>query len=132
MSLDVQIEVKGSYVHLHCRGTFSVAAGLEVYAKAFEVAARGGRDRVLIDATGIEGVPPTTMERYEMGARAAQFFMKQAQRIRIAVVGKEPFVDPNRFAETVAANRGANGRVFTDVLEAVAWLEKEPGKETGG
>jgi len=33
-------------------------------------------------------------------------------------------IDLERFGETVAVNRGAIGKVFTDVDEAVAWLEQ--------
>jgi len=41
-----------------------------------------------------------------------------------SLIGKEPMIDLERFGETVAVNRGAIGKVFTDVDEAVAWLEQ--------
>jgi hypothetical protein len=34
-------------------------------------------------------------------------------------------IDPHRFGETVAVNRGAQAGVFTDLAAAVAWLEDE-------
>ena len=43
--------------------------------------------------------------------------------IYIAVVGDEPMIDSRRFGETVAVNRGAFGKVFTDFSEAKAWLK---------
>jgi hypothetical protein len=50
-------------------------------------------------------------------------------RIRLAVLGHEPYVHPQRFGEIVAANRGAIARVFTDEAEALKWLlpKSKPG-----
>ena len=43
-------------------------------------------------------------------------------RIRLAVLGNEPMVHPERFGEIVATNRGAVMRVFTDEALALEWL----------
>jgi hypothetical protein len=40
----------------------------------------------------------------------------------VAYVGDEPLIDPARFGETVAVNRGALIKVTTDLNEAFAWL----------
>ena len=45
----------------------------------------------------------------------------------IAYVGREPFLDPGRFGEVVARNRGVNVRVFTDEPAARAWLREQTG-----
>ncbi len=45
----------------------------------------------------------------------------------IAFVGKEPILDPRRFAEVVARNRGVNVRSFTDEPAARAWLREQTG-----
>ena len=42
--------------------------------------------------------------------------------LQIAVYGHQPFVDPGRFGETVALNRGANVKVSERLDEARAWL----------
>lgn len=125
MALDVEIETKDSYIHLHCRGAFSAAAMIEVLDMVFDVADLESRDRILLDISELEGMPPTTMERFEIGAHAARLHKKHSYAVHIAILGKEPMVESKRFAETVAVNRGATGKVFTDFAEAVAWLEKE-------
>ncbi len=125
MSIDVQFEVKADYVYLRCRGTFKLKAVLEVYEKAFRVAAQESRKAVLVDGRDLEGEPPTTMERYEQGVYLAEH---NPLRILIAVVGKEPMVERRRFGETVGRNRGATGQAFTDLDEAIAWLKEMVGE----
>ncbi len=39
-----------------------------------------------------------------------------------AHVLKEPVLDPQRFGETVALNRGMNVRTFDNLEDALAWL----------
>ena len=43
--------------------------------------------------------------------------------IRFAYVLKEPVLDPKKFGETVAVNRGMLIRVFDNPEEALQWLE---------
>ena len=42
--------------------------------------------------------------------------------MRVAVFARRPLVDPDRFAETVAVNRGAKVKVSERLDEALAWL----------
>ena len=64
------------------------------------------------------------MDRYDAGVRGAELQREIGRGIAFAVVGNEPMIDPKRFAETVGKNRGANVRVFTDIDEAVDWIEQ--------
>jgi hypothetical protein len=43
-------------------------------------------------------------------------------RIRVALLGHEPLIHPERFGEIVAARRGAVIRTFTDEDGALRWL----------
>jgi len=122
MSIDTQIELKTNYIYLRCNGTFEQSAAIELFGNAIQTAVQEGRKAVLIDARELEGEPPTTMERYELGASLAEF---NSRGILIVVVGKEPIIDPSRFGETVAVNRGVRGRAFTDIDEAITWLEEK-------
>jgi hypothetical protein len=125
VSIDLQVELKPNYVHLHCRGAFRFDALLEVWESAFRVAIDEGRKAVLVDLRGLEGAPPTTIERYEQGVRFAEVQQRFGLGILIAVVGHEPLMDPEKFGETVGKNRGGFGAVFTDIDEAVDWIEGE-------
>ena len=74
---------------------------------------------------GIElyGKPPTTLERFNLGEYVAEICLQFVRPVRIALAAEIPIVDPERFGETVARNRGTNGKVFTDLEEAKAWLK---------
>jgi hypothetical protein len=120
MSVIVTAEVRATHVRLHCLGVFDFSSALMLLDQAFELARQTGLEAVLIDARELEGAP-TTMERYHWGVQIATR-SAAGPRIRIAVVGNEPIIDPDRFGEIVATNRGASGRAFTDLQEAIAWL----------
>ncbi len=68
---------------------------------------------------GINGRIPTILDRFEMGVRIAKHYLESDPRIRLAVLGHEPMIHPERFGELVARNRGADARVFTDEAQAL-------------
>ena len=63
------------------------------------------------------------LDRY----RFAMAAVEQAITAPIAFLGKEPILDPRRFAEVVARNRGVNVRAFTSEPEARVWLREQTG-----
>lgn len=69
------------------------------------------------------------MERFKLGDAFSTIQRKYNPPICFAVVGDEPIIDPERFGETVAVNRGVLGKVFTDIDEAVAWVEERVEKK---
>ena len=128
MSFSIEQWVVDDHVRIAFAGVYSVAAFRDAFARAFAVAADAGRDAVLLDMRAITGGPPTMSERYELAVAAAEIQASRKPRIRMAVLGHEPMVHPERFGEIVAANRGADGRVFTDEALALEWLlGKAPG-----
>ncbi len=128
-TIDVQAEARVGYMYVHCQGVFTLEGMLQVYEHALDAAAREGRTVALLDVRDVKGGPPTIVERYEMGVHVAKLQSDPARRIRMAVVGHEPFIDPQRFGETVARNRGAISKVFTDIDEAIAWIEQRRASE---
>jgi hypothetical protein len=74
------------------------------------------------------------MDRYNLATLCAKKYLdgKLAGKFpvcRFAYVGSQPLVEPQRFGETVAVNRGINLKVFTEMKEALAWLEAQPAEE---
>ena len=65
---------------------------------------------------------PPILERFELGVRIAKHYLESEPRTRLAVLGHEPMIHPDRFGELVARNRGADARVFTDEAQALDWL----------
>jgi hypothetical protein len=76
--------------------------------------------RLLIDTTALTGFkPPTMSQRYDMSTHWAS---AACGAIKIAFVARAEMLDPQRFAMTVANNRGLQTHVFTSEVEALAWL----------
>ncbi len=123
MAIKVRAEVEGRYLHLYCRGTYSLEATIETLQTAFDLAAQNDVPAVLVDCRDVVGDPPRVMERYEMGAYAAE----RSRGLRVAIVATEPMRDTQRLGENVAVNRGADLKGFGDLQEARAWLAEDNG-----
>jgi len=98
---------------------------LEEAMGMIEAAILTARDRriskLLVITNSWNGMRITnTIERYFYVAHWAE---KAAGTLRIAVVAKSEFIDPEKFGVTVARNRGLVANVFASETEAVAWLK---------
>lgn len=79
-----------------------------------------GIRNLLIDTTHWTGHPnPTTMERFDW---AAAFAIAARTKVKVAMVVRPEFMDPEQFEVTVARNRGLFGNVFDSEKDALAWL----------
>jgi hypothetical protein len=75
-------------------------------------------NRLLVDVTRAR-MPLSTLDKFEMGRRAVTF---GRHGIQVAVVATPDQIDPHRFGELVAINRGVNIRLFTETRAAEEWL----------
>ena len=116
------VRVHPGYLEVACAGLYSRAESLRVGEEAYREAARANRSAVLVDVRGVSGRVPTILDRFEMGLRIAKHYLESDPRARLAVLGHEPMIHPERFGELVARNRGADARVFTDEAQALDWL----------
>ncbi|HEU4693102.1 MAG TPA: STAS/SEC14 domain-containing protein [Vicinamibacterales bacterium] len=110
------------YLEIACSGVFSRAESQRVGQEAYRDAALAQRDTILIDVRQVTGRVPTILDRFEIGIRMAKHYRESDPRIRLAVLGHEPMIHPERFGELVARNRGADARVFTVEAEALEWI----------
>ena len=124
MAIKLAMEEKSNHLHVKCNGEFEAVAFLDACKEALAFACEKKIAAVLIDVRNLTGDVFTTMERYEFGKAFAEYQIRLPIVICAAVLGKEPLIDPDRFAETVALNRGALGKVFTNIEEATNWLER--------
>ena len=98
----------------------SLEAAAELVTAVITHARAHGIKELFVNATGLTGFrPPALSERYfiaDKWARAAR------GAIRMAMVVRPEFIDPQKFGVTVAINR----RLIVDVFEleapALAWL----------
>jgi hypothetical protein len=118
----VEVNVHPDYVEFACSGLFSRSEAFRVNDEAFIRAAAENRRNILIDARRVVGRVPSILDRYEIGVNVARSYLEQLPRVRLAMLGHEPMIHPDRFGEVVARNRGADARVFTDEAEALRWL----------
>ena len=114
--------VHPQYLEVACTGLYSRSESLRVGELAFREAARASRKAVLIDVRRVTGRVPSVLERFDFGVRIAKHYLESEPRIRVAVLGDEPMIHPERFGELVARNRGGDARVFTDETMALDWL----------
>ena len=101
--------------------TLSPSGIHQFFLRVPDAARDAGAEKVLVDGRGAEG-SFSTMQQFEAGAMLAKHF----KGLQVAIVVQESLRDPSQFGETVAVNRGAKVRVFTDEAEAQSWLGTNP------
>ncbi len=126
MSIEYQAELKSGYAQFTCHGNYGKQELLDLFDQALEYAAEKGLQAVLVDISDVSGAPDKA-ERLELGEHFADIQLGKETIVALAVMGKEPMIYPERFAETVALNRCAVGKVFTAMDEAISWLEHTSG-----
>ena len=103
-------------VRLVVRGQFSRALFTQLLQRVIEETTARRNPRALIDGRDVP-LSMSTITRYEIGVQLADSI---GGGVRLAVLLLPEAVDG--FAETVARNRGATVRVFTDEAAALLWL----------
>jgi hypothetical protein len=111
------------FIHVQDFKTLSPSGINQFFLKVPDAARNSGTGKVLVDGRTAEG-SFSTMQQYEYGSMLAKHF----KGIQVAIVVQKSLRDPTQFGETVALNRGAKVRVFTDLEAAKSWL----GMETKG
>jgi hypothetical protein len=109
-------------------GKFSLDEAKGTFLQIMDAVALHRTKHVLFDGRTITG-NPETIERFYYGEFAAATVAQRKNRgksgdTRFAYVLKEPVLDPERFGETVAVNRGMHVKAFDNLEEALKWLEK--------
>jgi hypothetical protein len=122
----VDFEPHKHYLRAIVSGDYNLRAAQDIYDQAIKIAVAGGQTRILIDASRVTGTP-TQDERSMLGLFVAAEQRILASRtppaeVQVAVYGRQPLIDPERFGETVALNRGAKVKVSERLDEALSWL----------
>ena len=130
MSLIQKISAEPDFLHVKVSGSFSLREAKENFIQVLEILTRHKVQKVLLDGREVEG-NPEVMERFFYGEFAAKSLMKFIDKgvsgeTSFAYVLKEPVLDPERFGENVAVNRGMILKAFDDLEEALEWLQIEP------
>lgn len=114
---------KQGYVQILISGAYSADDLGSVFQSVQAALQRpGASPALLLDSREVSGPVPTTLERYEISMRALDL----PKGVRIAMLPRLDVIDPQRFGESVARNRGLAFSVFSDESAAVAWLLGKP------
>jgi len=107
------------YLRVQLSGTWNIDEFPSHVASMAKECQERKQSPLLIDFTFLKWDRVSTLERYRMGQTAELLDGKAA---RVSVLARPDQIDPGRFAEQVARNRGANVKVFIDPEKAQRWL----------
>ena len=112
-------------------GEFALEEAQRTFLEILDAVARHSTEKILLDGRELQG-EPTTIQRFLFGAFTAQAVMRYrrahraSRALQFAYVLQEPVLDPQRFGETVAVNRGMWVKVFDNPEDALGWLRDAP------
>jgi hypothetical protein len=112
-------------LHVRLQGRVTLGAARLAYDEVIRFAVDHAHHVLFLDCRGLEG-SLRDLDRYEFAmhtvAHHAAVVQAGGLSPRIAIAGAEPLIDPARFGETVATNRGVWLKVTTSAEDALAWL----------
>lgn len=126
MSIRLEIHPESGFLRVNAMGKFSLQEAKRTFVEMLEAVALHKAEKVLLDGRKLMG-NPRTMERFFYGEFAAQTVASFENRgvshaTQFAYVLKEPVLDPRRFGENVAVNRGMYVKAFDNLEDALGWL----------
>lgn len=114
------MEMQGDLLIATLAGEVSMPeVGLRV-REVISFAAEKEAKKILASCLGLTG-KLSTMDRYSLAITAVNLAHSLGIHPRVAFVGRPPTFDG--FALRVAMNRGGKGALFSDVQEALDWLD---------
>lgn len=123
MSIELKLKRKTGYIEAVLTGTYNKEDFLQSTKETLDTASQYGAKKILIDARKLTGKTLSDLERYELGIEYTEKILPHHPSVRIAIVGDNWLIDPDRLGETVAVNRGAHIKVFcNDKVVAEKWL----------
>ncbi len=126
MTIKIHAEAESEILYVTATGKFSIGEAKRTFLEMLEAVAANNCTKVLFDGRELIG-EPLAMERFYYGAFAAEESHRRVQNIPwFAYVLKEPVLDPRRFGENVAVNRGLKVKTFEDSKDALNWLLSPP------
>ena len=126
MEISWRVDAEHSLLTVTYSGAFSLAEAEMNFLDLLDELVRHKLRKVLVDGRQLNG-DPELAERFYYGSFVADAVNRTVNRTRCAVptfayVLNKPMLDPNRFGETVAVNRGMRVKVFDNLQQARWWL----------
>jgi hypothetical protein len=134
MGMTLRIGAESGLLRVIATGDFSSGEAERGFLEILDAVARHKANKILFDGRELKG-DPEIMERFFYGTFVANAVVTYViehgvPRPQFAYVLKEPLLDPQRFGETVAVNRGMWVKAFDNLEAALEWLRLEPANKT--
>jgi hypothetical protein len=126
MEVSMGVDAERSLLNVTYSGDFSLVEAEATFLDLLDTLVEHKLKKVLVDGRQLVG-HPEMLERFYYGAFVAAAVNQTVKRVKcqaptFAYVLAEPVLDPNRFGETVAVNRGMRIKAFDNVKDARWWL----------
>ncbi|MGE5638756.1 MAG: STAS domain-containing protein [Clostridia bacterium] len=123
--LQFDVEPRAGYLYYRVSGTIDTPHAQNAYSEALRQAVRYGQARLLIDLTGVTGTWPAE-NRLLFGIFMADEHQRMqaqfAEPLRVAMLAVPPIMDPGRYTQAVANNRGVQMKTSESLAELLGWL----------
>lgn len=132
----LEIGLEPGFLKVDAVGKFSLGEARRTFLEVLEAVSAHKVTKVLFDGRELSG-KPEMMERFYIGEFAAEAVADFADRgmlsrsTKFGYVLKEPVLDPDRFGEKVAVNRGMCVKAFDNLQDAIGWLGITPAHKPG-
>ena len=131
MGMFLRTCVGSGWLRVIVTGEFSLAEAKRTFLEMLDAVARHQTEKILFDGRDLKG-EPSTIQRFLYGEFAAYAVLRYrrahglSRAVQFAYVLHKPVLDPQRFGETVAVNRGMWVKAFDNPEDALGWLRIAP------
>ena len=120
MNAQQNLEVIDGICRFRPRGERSLVEAVELVNRAIEYCRRRGVNKLLVNATGLVGLPiPSLVDRFLMVEMWAQ---ESKAMVAVVLVVQAEYIHPRKFGVQVAADFGLVADVHTSETDAFKWL----------
>ena len=120
MPLQEHVEVIEGIRRIRLSGECSLVEAVDHISRAIAYCRDQRAYKLLIDATGVVGVPiPSLVDRFLMVEEWAQ---KAKGMVVVVLVVRAEYIHPEKFGVKVAAEFGLTADIYTSQPEAMKWL----------
>jgi len=129
--MELKTYADSGLLHAMTTGRFSSSEAERTFLVMLDAVAKHNANKVLVDGRQLQG-ELDAFQRFLFGKFAADTVANFLEKrgvplaLQFAYVLREPILDPNRFGQMVAVNRGMWVKAFDNIDDAVEWLELVP------
>ncbi len=122
MRLAGDLQVKGGICRFHPCGECTLVEAVELISSAITYCRNHRVNRLLVNATGLRGVPvPTLVDRF---LAAEEWAQKARSEVVVVLVIQAEYIHPKKFGVRVAADFGLISDIYTSEADALEWLSR--------